>query len=184
MQERLVFDQTLEGLFIRGLSGQVTPCLKSQLRGMGVDLDRKLLPAYAFSTWCSCVRLAAKELYGNEPPEQAYRLLGERMVDGYRATMLGRPLFSVLQLLGPRRVINRSQQTFRSGNNYTEIRIRELGPLHLELWVNEAGPTRYLVQGAMLAGLRSSGAKEPRIELQCFTEEDATFHVMWREDGA
>jgi uncharacterized protein (TIGR02265 family) len=184
MQEKLVFDQTLEGLFIRGLSGQVTPNLKSQLRGMGVDLDRKLLPAYPFSTWCSCVRVAARELYAREPPEHAYRQLGERMVDGYRTTMFGRPLFSVLQLLGPRRVIGRAQQSFRSGNNYTEIRIQEVGPLCLELWVNEAGPTRHLMQGALLAGLRSSGAHEPWVELKHFTEEDVTFHVTWKEDPA
>jgi uncharacterized protein (TIGR02265 family) len=184
MQEKLVFDQTLEGLFIRGLSGQVTPGLKNHLRGMGVDLDRKLLPAYPFSTWCSCVRVAARDLYGNEPPERSYSMLGERMVDGYRTTVLGRALFSVLQLLGPRRVISRAQQSFRSGNNYTEIRIQELGPRQLELWVNEAGPTRYLMQGAMLAGLRGSGAREPRVELKHFTEEDVTFHVTWADDAS
>ncbi|HLL00618.1 MAG TPA: DUF2378 family protein [Myxococcaceae bacterium] len=184
MQQKLVFDQTLEGLFIRGLSGQVTAGLKGQLRGVGVDLDRKLLPAYPFSTWCSCVAVVARELYGREPPEVAYRLLGERMVDGYRATVWGRSLFSVLQLLGPRRVIGRAQQSFRSGNNYTEIRTRELGPQCRELWVNEEGLTRHLMQGALLAGLRGSGAREPRVELKSFTPQDVTFHVMWEEDPA
>jgi uncharacterized protein (TIGR02265 family) len=184
MQQRLVFDQTLEGLFIRGLSGQITPGLKSQLRGVGVDLDRKLLPAYPFPTWGSCVAVVVRELYGRQPFEVAYRELGERMVDGYRETMWGRPLFSVLQLLGPRRVIGRAQQSFRSGNNYTEIRSRVLSPLCQELWVNEAGPTRYLMQGALLAGLRGSGAREPRVELKLFTEHDVTFHVTWEEDPA
>jgi uncharacterized protein (TIGR02265 family) len=181
MKERLVFDQTLEGLFIRGLSGQVTPGLKNHLRGVGVDLDRKLLPAYPFPIWCSCVRVAARELYGRMPQEAAYHQLGERMVDGFRTTMWGRALFSLLRMLGPRRVIGRAQQSFRSGNNYTEIRIRELGPLCLELCVNEEGPTRHLMQGAMLAGLRGSGAREPRVELKHFTEQDVTFDVTWKE---
>jgi hypothetical protein len=39
------------------------------------------------------------------------------------------------------------------------------------------------MQGAMLEGLRRSGAREPRIELLSFTEEDATFHALWRDDG-
>src|SRR4051812_37387064 len=117
MQEKLVFDQTREGLFVRGLEGRITPSLRLHLREVGVDLERKLLPAYPFETWCSCVRLAARELYAGAPEEQAYLALGERMVDGYRSTMMGRALFSVLQLLGPQRVLSRVQQSFRSGNN-------------------------------------------------------------------
>ena len=183
MQDKLVFDQTLEGLFIRGLEGRVTPSLKSQLRNVGVDLDRKLLPAYTFETWCSCVRVTARELYASIPSEQAYHALGERMVDGYRSTMMGRALFGVLQLLGaPQRLLGRMQQSFRSGNNYTQVRLQPLTPSRLELWVNEAGPTRHLMQGAILAGLRGSGVQEPRVELTRFTSEDATFLVQWRQD--
>lgn len=179
MQEKLVFDQALEGLFVRGLEGQMTPMLKLHLREAGVDLDRKLLPAYPFETWCGCVRLAARELYAGAPEEQAYHTLGERMVDGYRTTMMRRALFSVLQLLGPQLVLTRVQQSFRSGNNYTEARLRELAPAQLELWVNEAGPTRYLVQGAILAGLRGCGIGGARVEVHHFTPEDVTFHVLW-----
>jgi uncharacterized protein (TIGR02265 family) len=182
MQEKLVFDQTLEGLFVRGLEGQVTPSLRLHLREVGVDLDRKLLPAYPFETWCFCVQVAARELYSSAPEEQAYHALGERMVDGYRGTLIGRALFSVLQLLGPRRMVGRVQQSFRSGNNYTEVHTQALAPSHLELWVNEAGPTRYLVQGAILAGLRGCGVQQARVEVRAFTSEDVTFHVLWQED--
>jgi uncharacterized protein (TIGR02265 family) len=183
MQEKLVFDQALEGLFVRGLDGRVTPSLKLHLREVGVDLDRKLLPAYPFETWCSCVRVAAQMLYLETPQEEAYHALGERMVDGYRGTMMGRALFSVLQLLGPRRVLGRVQQSFRSGNNYTEVRIEELGPCHLRLWVNEAGPTRYLVQGAILAGMRGCGVQDAQVRVRGFSAEDVTFEVEWRERG-
>ncbi len=179
----MVFDQTLEGLFVRGLDGRVTPSMKLHLREVGVDLDRKLLPAYPFETWCSCVRVAARELYADEPEARAYHALGEHMVDGYRGTMMGRALFSVLQLLGPRRVLARVQQSFRSGNNYTQVRTRDLSPTHLELWMNEAGPTRYLVQGALLAGMRGCGVKEARVEVSSFTDEDVTFSVSWGESG-
>ncbi|HVG61601.1 MAG TPA: DUF2378 family protein [Hyalangium sp.] len=181
MQEKMVFDQTLEGLFVRGLEGRVTPTLRTYLKEVGVDLDRKLLPAYPFETWCSCVRVVARELYSGTPEEQAYHALGERMVDGYRGTMMGRALFSVLQLLGPRRVLDRVQQSFRSGNNYTEVRIYERGPHQLEMWMNEAGPTRYLVQGAILAGMRGCGVPDARVRVLSFTAEDVTFEVVWRE---
>lgn len=124
----MVFDQTLEGLFVRGLEGRVTPTLRLSLKAM-----------------------------------------------------MGRALFSVLQLLGPRRVLDRVQQSFRSGNNYTEVRILERAPAHLELWMNEAGPTRYLVQGAILAGMRGCGVSQAKVRVLSFTAEDVTFEVEWHE---
>jgi uncharacterized protein (TIGR02265 family) len=89
----------------------------------------------------------------------------------------------VLQLLGPRRVLSRVQQSFRSGNNYTEVQMVELSPTHLELRVNEAGPTRYLVQGALLAGTRACGVPDAKVQLRSFTAEDVTFDVTWHEAG-
>lgn len=181
MPERLVYEHTIEGLFVRGLAGRVSPGLKERLRVVGVDLDRRLLPAYPFDTWSMCVRLAAQTLVPELPEEGAYRHLGERMVDGFRETLMGRAQFGVLQLLGPRRVLHRVQQSFRSGNNYTEVRLRPLEASELEVWMNEPGTTRYLVQGALLAGLRASGAAEPVVRVAEFTSEDVTFHVSWKE---
>jgi uncharacterized protein (TIGR02265 family) len=179
MPDRLVYEHTMEGFFVRGLSGRVSPMLKERLRTVGLDLDRRLLPAYSFDTWCSCVRLAAESLHPELPQPEAYRLLGERMAEGFRQTLMGRAQFNVLQLLGPRRVMHRAQQSFRSGNNYTEARLRELTPDMLEIWMNEPGPTRYLIQGALLVGLRASGAADPRVEVVAFTPEDVTFHATW-----
>ena len=181
MPERLVYEQTMEGLFLRGLAGRVPPGLKERLREVGLNLDRRLLPAYPFELWCTCVRLAAEALHPEETAEGAYHLLGERMVDGYRETLMGRAQFSVLQLLGPRRVLLRTQQSFRSGNNYTEARLSTLAPNALEVWMNEAGPTRYLVRGALLAGLRASGALDPQVVVAGFTPEDVTYRVHWKE---
>lgn len=181
MPEKLVYEHTMEGLFVRGLSGQLSPALRERLRSAGLDLDRRLLPAYSFETWCACVRLTAKALHPEAPAEVAYALLGERMVHGFRQTLMGRALFSVLQLLGPRRVLGRTQQNFRSGNNYSEARITVVSPSEAELWMNEPGPTRYLVQGAILAGLQASGAAEPQVQVANFTPEDVTYRTSWKE---
>lgn len=181
MSERLVYEHTMEGLFIRGLAWRVSPALKERLRAVGLNLDRRLLPAYSFETWCSCVRLAAQFLLADLPEEEAYQHLGERMVDGFRETLMGRAQFSVLQLLGPQRVLHRAQQSFRSGNNYTEVRVTPLGTGEQEVWMNEPGFTRYVVQGALVAGLRASGAAEPEVRMEGFTEEDVTFRVSWKD---
>ncbi|NMO22096.1 DUF2378 family protein [Pyxidicoccus fallax] len=181
MPEKLVFEHTLEGLFVRGLMGRVTPVLRARLRKVGVDLDRKLQPAYSFETWCSAVQVAAREVHPDVPDEVGYGLLGERMVDGYRETVLGRAAFGVIQLLGPRRGVSRARQMFRSGNNYTETRLEDVSPTEVDLWMNEAGPIRYFTRGALLAGLRATGARQPVVEVREFDDECVTYRLIWNE---
>ncbi|MCY1073881.1 DUF2378 family protein [Archangium lansingense] len=181
MPERLVYEHTFEGLFVRGLAGRISPAVKERLRRAGLDLERKLLPAYPFETWVRCVAIVAESLYPGEPEEVSYRLLGERMVDGYRDTFTGRMMFRVLQLLSPRRLAARTEQNFRSGNNYTEVRQTDEGLSEVELWVNEPGPTRYIVQGAMLATLRASrpGDEGVGVDVLDFTAEGVSLRVSW-----
>lgn len=181
MPEKLVFEHTLEGLFVRGLVGRVTPTLRERLKEVGVDLDRKLQPAYGFDTWCSAVRVAARELHPDVPNEVGYGLLGERMVDGYRETVLGRAAFGVIQLLGPRRGVSRARQMFRSGNNYTEVRLEDVSSTEVDLWMNEAGAIRYFTRGALLAGLRATGARTPEVLVREFSDEHVTYRLTWRD---
>jgi uncharacterized protein (TIGR02265 family) len=179
MPEKLVFEHTVEGLFVRGLVGRVTPVLRERLRGVGVDLDRKLQPAYGFDTWCSAVQVTLRELHPDMPDDVGYGLLGERLVDGYRETVLGRAAFGVIQLLGPRRGVSRARQMFRSGNNYTETRLEDVSPTSVDLWMNEAGPIRYFTRGALLAGLRATGAVRPAVEVREFTDDHVTYRLSW-----
>jgi uncharacterized protein (TIGR02265 family) len=183
MPERLVYEHTFEGLFVRGLAGRIPPAVKARLRQAGLDLESRLLPAYPFETWARCVAIVAESLYPREPEAVAYRLLGERMVEGYRDTFTGRLMFRVLQLLSPQRLVARAEQNFRSGNNYTEVRHSDVAPHVVELWVNEPGPTRYVVQGAMLETLRAArpGDAGVRVDVLDFTAESVTFRLSWTE---
>lgn len=183
MAERLVFPPIVEGLFVRGLNGRVTYSLKEQLRNEGLDLDRPLLPAYPLEVWTRCVALTAKALHPEEPEAVAWRLLGERMIDGYRDTMVGRALLGVLRLLGPKRGLSRAQHSFRTSNNYTEVRVTERGPNEVEMWLNEPGMLRYFKQGVMLAMARASvGAASPQVEVISFDENTATYRISWGSD--
>ncbi|HZH13711.1 MAG TPA: DUF2378 family protein [Archangium sp.] len=183
MPERLVYEHTVEGLFVRGLARRISPAVKQRLRQAGLDLEGKLLPAYPFETWARCVAIAAEALYPHELQSVAYQCLGARMVEGYRETFTGRLMFRVLQLLGPQRLVARAEQNFRSGNNYTEVRHSDIAANVVELWVNEPGPTRYVVQGAMLETLRAArpGDAGVRVDVLDFTAENVTFRVSWTE---
>jgi uncharacterized protein (TIGR02265 family) len=181
--QRLIFEHAVEGLFQRGLAGRVTPALKAQLREAGVDLERPLLPAYPWEVWARCVGMAARALHPEEPDTVGWRLVGERMVDGYRETLVGGAMFGMLRLLGPKRMVGRTRQNFRSGNNYTEARITEVGPGAVDLWMNEVGPLRYFTQGAVLAGMRGAGAEDVRVEVSHFDDAGVTFRVTWGAPG-
>jgi uncharacterized protein (TIGR02265 family) len=177
--QRLIFEQAVEGLFLRGLAGRLTPTLKAQLREAGVDLERPLLPAYPWEVWERCVGLTARALHPGESEEVGWRLVGERMVDGYRETLVGGAMFGMLRLLGPKRMVGRTRQNFRSGNNYTEASITEVGPSAVDLWMNEVGRLRYFTQGAVLAGMRGAGAPDVRVEVARFDDAGVTFRVSW-----
>jgi uncharacterized protein (TIGR02265 family) len=179
MADRIVFEHTVEALFFRGLGDRVTPLLKAQLREAGLDLDRKLLPGYPEVDFTRWLQRSAWALCPGAPEEEGLCWLGERLVDGYKETVVGSALFGVLRLLGPRRMLERTQKNFRSGNSYTEVRTTMLGEREMELWMNELDVSRYFTKGTMLAGMRASGAKEPRVDVLRFDSTGTTYRVMW-----
>jgi uncharacterized protein (TIGR02265 family) len=179
--ELLVFEQTIEALFLRALAGRLTPECRARLRQAGLDVDQKLKPAYSFQSWMLFIRIAAEELFPSEPLSEATFKLGEVYVEGFRQTMLGRAVMSLLRVLGPRRTVARATQNFRAGNNYTETRITELGPAQFELWMNEVGDFPEFTAGIIYAGVRMSGAQEPRVEPMGYDGHACTYRITWKE---
>lgn len=179
MNEQVVFEQTIEGLFLRGLKGRLSPRAHQRLKEIGVDLSRGLLPAYPFSTWMRSLEVAAEEVFGSHPTEEAMFKLGETLIEGYQLTLLGRAVLSMAKVLGPRRTLLRSTQNFRSGNNYTETKLSELSPTSAELWMNEVGAYPSFTQGILVAALRAAGAQELKVEVVGYDGHAATYRVGW-----
>ena len=179
VEQRLVYSQVVEGLLQHGLHGRVTHRLKQRLKQAGLDVDRPLMPAYPVEIWERCVGLAAKAIHPDQPEEVAWRLLGERHIDGYRETMLGRAMFGVLGLLGPKRRLSRTRQNFRAGNNYQEVIITDLGPTEVDVWLNERGMLRYFKHGIMLGSVRGVGEPNTKVVLRHFDDEGVTIRVSW-----
>lgn len=182
--ELLVFEQTIEALFVRALGGRLTPECRARLRQAGLDVNQKIKPAYPFESWMMFIRIAAEELFPGEPLPLATFKLGEAYVEGFRQTMLGRAVMSLLRVLGPRRTIARATQNFRAGNNYTETRITELGPCQFDVWMNEVGDFPEFTSGIMQAGLRMAGAKELRVEALDYDGHACTYRLTWKEASA
>ncbi|MCP3138864.1 DUF2378 family protein [Pyxidicoccus xibeiensis] len=179
--ELLIFEQTIEALFLRALAGRLTPECKARLRQAGLDVDQKLRPAYPFQSWMTFLRITSEELFPQEPLEQGTWKLGEAYIEGFRETMLGRAVLSLLRVLGPRRALMRATQSFRAGNNYTESKLKELGPTQFELWMNEVGAYPAFTAGIIHAGLRVSGAQGIVIENSGYDGHACTYRISWRD---
>ncbi len=182
-EPHLIFDHSVQGLVSRAFPEGIPPELKVKLRDIGVDLDKPLLPAYPHVTWSRCVELISQSVFPHERREVAWRKMGERMVDGYQETMIGRALFATLRLLGPRRMLQRTQKNFRSGNNYTEVRLNDVSPTEVDVWFNETDEVlRHFTSGLVIAGMRVGGAAEPRAEVLHKDTRGFTLRASWKSE--
>ncbi|MET0404635.1 MAG: DUF2378 family protein [Cystobacter sp.] len=181
----LIFNHTIQGLFSRAFPQGVPAPLKVQLRGAGVELDKPLLPAYPVEAWCQCIALSAPVAFPGDLPSVAWHKLGERMIDGYQETMIGRAMFASLRLLGPRRMLQRARRSFRSGNNYTEVEFTDVSDTEMNLWFNETHDVlRHFTAGLVMAGMRMGGAELPKVAILHTDSRGVTFRASWAAKGA
>ncbi|WNG42906.1 DUF2378 family protein [Archangium minus] len=177
----LIFNHSLQGLLSRAFPAGVPAELKAKLLTVGVDLSKPLLPAYPVHTWARCIEFSAPFAFPHERREVAWRMLGERMIDGYQDSMIGGAMFSMLRILGPRRMLQRAQKNFRTGNNYSEVRATDVSPTAMDLWFNETDDVlRHFTAGLVLAGMRAGGAEEPQVELLQTDPKGVTFRASWK----
>jgi hypothetical protein len=66
-RERLVFTQTVEALFVRGVAGRLSPSALQRLKEGGLDLGRPMLPAYTAEVFTRCIAILAEELCPGSP---------------------------------------------------------------------------------------------------------------------
>ncbi len=177
--ELLVFGHTFEGLFQRALGGRLDAKARQRLEQAGLNLGKKLLPAYPFDVWMRCIAIAAESVYPALPQTEARRQIGRDLVHGYRETYLGRAMLALAKVLGPKRTLQRSAHNFRTGNNYTETRLTERAPNVHELWMNEVGPYPEFTQGIIEAGLLEAGARGLKVDVVWHDGHGATYRVSW-----
>jgi uncharacterized protein (TIGR02265 family) len=179
LNERLVFSHTIEGLYQRALGDRIDAACQARLRAIGIDLACPLLPAYSFDVWMRSIAIVAAAVFPAIPEVQARRRLGEELIRGYRETYLGRATLAVARVFGPKRTLKRSAHNFRSGNNYTEVKLKETGPTSMELWMNLVGPYPEFTQGILVAGMEVAGAKDIKVEISNHDGEAATYDIRW-----
>jgi uncharacterized protein (TIGR02265 family) len=173
----MMFSQAVDGL-VRALGEHLDEPAKDTLRELGLDLRRPLEPGYPLETWFKVMRFGAGLIAPGRPEAEQFELLGRRFVDGYEQTLVGRALLASMRVLGPRRMLERMNRNFRSGNNYTETQLVPRGPNDFELSFNQVKSPEFY-RGMLLAGLGRTGATGLAIQLVRHDDQGTTFRVTW-----
>ncbi len=174
----MVFGSTVEGLFVKGLAGRMTPELRERLKTVGLDLTR-VQPAYDLATWARALEITVAALHPELPRDQAYENLGTDLTRGFFETFLGRAVETVIKLIGPRRTLLRTERNLRSGNNYTECSFIEHAPNRIETTINESTVLRHTMTGLVREALRYAGAKNLKVALIRNDEQNSTWMISW-----
>ncbi|MEW5741272.1 MAG: DUF2378 family protein [Myxococcota bacterium] len=175
--EQLVYDMGVEALF-RGLGERVTPELKADVRALGIDLDKKLLPGYPKDVWVRVVDAVARALSRDDDLPTARRALGHAITNGFADTTLGKLMAPGIRLMGVRRMLARLPRTLTMSNNFLKVSVAEIGPASMRVEMNEAVPSPEFLCGVIEAMAGYAGAKQTDVR---FTTEGPlrVFTVTW-----
>lgn len=178
--DKLIFSQTVEGIF-RALGPRLDAELSARLKAIGVDPDRALRPAYPLDVFRQVMALSAAALFPELDAHQRMVALGRAFIDGYSQTMVGRAMVGMMRVIGPRRTLERLSRQFRTGNNFSETRLTDVGSpgaTAFELWCNQVQEGGWY-QGLVERGLELAGAGHPQAELIRREDDGATYRVTW-----
>jgi uncharacterized protein (TIGR02265 family) len=179
-ERQLVFDNAVEGLFIHGLKGRLTPALKGKLRDLGVDLDRKLLPAYERAVWAKALQVTADELFAGLPVEHAAREMGYLVARGWDATMVGKAMIAFARVVGPKRTLERLTRSLGAANTYVRAELVCYGEKEFELRCGGLDFSPHFMGGIVEGSLQLVRAQEPKVALLSSQGEKAVFQLSWR----
>jgi uncharacterized protein (TIGR02265 family) len=181
MSQRLVFDSSVDALFVKLLGPRLGDEGRAKLRAAGLELSAKLLPAYPAEDVARWIDVCMPYAYPGLSRDAAVQELGRESVDSFGQTLVGKALVVGVRLMGLRRVLGRMTRSMRSGGNYLSCECRELGPGDVQLEVNDHNtmPTFYV--GMFEAITRLCGAKNAQVELLPITGAGCTVRVRWSD---
>lgn len=177
--ERVFFKGPVEALFHRAMKEHVTAPFRDQLRELGLDLDKPLLPAYPYEVFRQAFTAALLHRYGPRPTIEQQREFGARWTESFFETFMGAAVLGLLKLIGPRRAILRSPTNYKNVNNYSDARVVELAPTHFELWLSDGDDWPEVTAGSLQRSVSLAGAKNVVTKLARREGTHNVYEVRW-----
>jgi uncharacterized protein (TIGR02265 family) len=129
-----------EGLFVRAL--QPTGTFRDRLRDKGFDLSR-MQPKYSIHVWIDCVDIAISEVHPTLSRADGWAAIGDRFVEGYFQTLVGRMIATTLPFLSAKSFVGRSPRFISTGLEGVQQQLT---------WENEKTALLSIRGGGELAG--------------------------------
>ena len=178
MSEKLVYESSIEGLFIKGLGSKVTPALREELKGLGIDLSR-IPKSVTQETWSAALEVTAKHLYPKLERKQALKELGIVLMKGVEDSFLGRTMARMVKFLGVKRLIERVPDNMKTSNNFSSAQVTPLSGNACRLDVTDIGDTPEVFQGSLEEMARWAGAKTVDVKFELPNPPAASFVIRW-----
>lgn len=173
----LVYDFAFQSV-LRAIDQARVSEVEAAWREAGVDSHR-WLPAYPRALWEQAVDLAAQVMPG-ATRELRHHQLGAEVPQGYARTTLGRVLAPAARLIGPMRVMQRSERNFSITNNFMRVRLERLERHHATIALSHATPSPEFLAGSTEGIARYAGATEVRARAVCTPDGGLVLHVDFR----
>ena len=166
----------MEGLFVRGLKAEGR--LAERLLSYGYDIKKPEV-SYSVLTYQRCVNAARHEMYGHLGDEEAYRILGRKMIDGFLETLVGKVIAVAMPMIGPARVLERlPRYCAMMGRGEMEVRITPAGETARRIYFGDIYNRPEFLAGALEVGLERAHVK-PTITVEERTSEGYRLFVRW-----
>lgn len=130
-EHAVIFASAVEG-FVKGLRAPLPKHVLDELTRLGIDLDQPA-PAYTLEAWETAMRFAAAELYPAMTESERFRTLGHDFIQGYIQTAFGKAALAFIRITGPKRMLHRMSNNFRSAANYIGCEASDIADRHVEL---------------------------------------------------
>ncbi len=122
---------------------------RDELKAAGFDVD-KALPEYPYEVWRQCLMVAARHVFPHEPQDRAFELLGERFIDGYLDTMIGKLIAAALPFLSAKALVQRSPRFCGTGVGGATFDLEWLGEKEAVLKMPELPyPNQFFMAGVV-----------------------------------
>jgi uncharacterized protein (TIGR02265 family) len=176
--EPLVFELAMEAL-LKGASSPLTPRCIERLQSAQLDPRAPLRPTYPANVWAEAVRILGEECYPDLAPHDAHRRLGAGSVDAFISSRTG-ALMLVLRIIGPSRLFGRLTRSMRTGCNYLETQVTQVGPTTFDVSLHDVLGVEGFYRGMLESGMTHVGAKDLQIEVTSCDSHTCTLRASWR----
>lgn len=166
-----------DGLFSVAL--KPTGAFRDELKARGFDADQPKTE-YPIVVWHDCLDVAAKYLYPNEARERAWWLLGERFIEGYLETLVGKIIAVALPFLSAKTFVQRSPRFMSTGMVGADVVLEWTGERSVVVKLtNVAFPSGHLLGGTVAVCLKRIGAKGVKLEGAAFGAGGSQVSIAW-----